>query len=368
MSHPELSVVVPVFNERDNVAPLVGEIVAALRGHLPFEIVYVDDNSRDDSLAVLQGLKASTPELRVLHHVSQSGQSTAVRTGVRNARAPWIATLDGDGQNDPADIPKLLAARQSADAQVKLFAGWRVNRQDSGSKRWASKWANAIRARMLRDDTPDTGCGIKLFEREAFLDLPYFDHMHRYLPALMQRAGWKTTSVPVNHRHRTAGVSKYNNLGRALVGIRDLRGVAWLITRSKRADVRRPLAGAVRRLQACRQAGHPAPVLVHERGRQPDDAELLPVLGQAGLGGRAAEPVPGVHRAVQPAAGHQAPGLEAGQGQSLRPRVRIPDASTHGVDLLHVRRPVPGPACRGWSRLSVDFRADFATSGGRAAD
>ena len=132
--------------------------------------------------------------------------------------------LDADGQNDPADIPKLLAARDAAAPQVKLFAGWRVNRQDSGSKRWASKWANAIRSRMLRDDTPDTGCGIKLFERAAFLDLPYFDHMHRYLPALMQRAGWKTVSVPVNHRHRASGSSKYTNFGRAMVGVRDLRG------------------------------------------------------------------------------------------------------------------------------------------------
>ncbi|AKN92021.1 dolichol-phosphate mannosyltransferase [Xanthomonas oryzae pv. oryzicola] len=237
MSQPQLSVVVPVFNERDNVATLVGEIVSALRGVVAFEIVYVDDHSRDDTLAVLHGLKRTTPELRVLHHVTQSGQSTAVRSGVKAARANWIATLDGDGQNDPADIPKLLIARSQAEPQVKLFAGWRVNRQDSGSKRWASKWANAIRSRMLRDNTPDTGCGIKLFEREAFLDLPYFDHMHRYLPALMQRAGWRTVSVPVNHRHRTAGVSKYNNLNRALVGIRDLRGVAWLITRSKRTVV-----------------------------------------------------------------------------------------------------------------------------------
>ncbi|MCC4606141.1 glycosyltransferase family 2 protein [Xanthomonas campestris pv. badrii] len=237
MSQPQLSVVVPVFNERDNVAALVGEIVAALRGLVAFEIVYVDDHSRDDTLAVLQGLKATTPELRVLHHATQSGQSTAVRSGVKAARASWIATLDGDGQNDPADIPKLLIARSQAQPQVKLFAGWRVNRQDSGSKRWASKWANAIRSRMLQDNTPDTGCGIKLFEREAFLDLPYFDHMHRYLPALMQRAGWRTVSVPVNHRHRTAGVSKYNNLNRALVGVRDLRGVAWLITRSKRTVV-----------------------------------------------------------------------------------------------------------------------------------
>ncbi|HVJ37224.1 MAG TPA: glycosyltransferase family 2 protein [Stenotrophomonas sp.] len=237
MSEPQLSVVVPVFNERDNVAPLVGEITNALRGQVDFEIVYVDDNSRDDTLAVLESLKQQVPELRVLHHVQQSGQSTAVRNGVKAARAPWIATLDGDGQNDPADIPKLLAARASAATAVKLFAGWRVSRQDSGSKRWASKWANAIRARMLRDDTPDTGCGIKLFERAAFLDLPYFDHMHRFLPALMQRAGWRTVSVPVNHRHRTAGVSKYNNLNRALVGIRDLRGMAWLIARSRRTDV-----------------------------------------------------------------------------------------------------------------------------------
>ena len=234
---PQLSVVVPVHNEEDNVAPLVGEIVVALRGLIDFEIVYVDDTSKDATLSRLRDLQATTPELRVIRHLSNAGQSTAVRNGVKAARAPWIATLDGDGQNDPADIPKLLAQRDAAACDIKLFAGWRVNRQDSGSKRWASKWANAIRARMLRDDTPDTGCGIKLFERDAFLDLPYFDHMHRYLPALMQRAGWKTVSVPVNHRHRTAGVSKYNNLNRALVGIRDLRGVAWLIVRSRRTAI-----------------------------------------------------------------------------------------------------------------------------------
>ena len=237
MTSPELSVVVPVFNERDNITPLVDEIVAALRGLVAFEILCVDDHSSDDTLAMLQALKAGVLELRVLHHVSQSGQSTAVRTGVKAARGAWIATLDGDGQNDPADIPKLLAKREESPADVKLFAGWRVDRKDTGSKRWASKFANAIRSRMLRDSTPDTGCGIKLFERAAFLDLPYFDHMHRYLPALMQRAGWKTISVPVNHRHRASGVSKYNNLNRALVGLRDLRGVAWLIVRSKRTAV-----------------------------------------------------------------------------------------------------------------------------------
>ncbi|HJU38787.1 MAG TPA: glycosyltransferase family 2 protein [Tahibacter sp.] len=234
---PQISVVVPVFNERDNIQPLVDEIVAALRGRHDFEIVYVDDDSKDDSLAVLDALKRDVPELRVLHHVSQSGQSTAVRTGVKAARGTWIATLDGDGQNDPADIPKLIAARDAGEAGVKLYAGWRVDRKDTGSKRWASKFANAIRSRLLRDATPDTGCGIKLFERDAFLDLPYFDHMHRYLPALMQRAGWRTVSVPVNHRPRGAGVSKYNNLNRALVGIADLRGVAWLIRRSRRTQV-----------------------------------------------------------------------------------------------------------------------------------
>jgi dolichol-phosphate mannosyltransferase len=230
----QLSVVVPVFNERDNVLPLINEITSALRKLIDFEIIYVDDASKDDTLAVLTAAKADTPELRVVRHLSQSGQSTAVRNGVKAARSSWIATLDGDGQNDPADIPKLLAMRDQSPDQIKLFAGWRVNRKDTGSKRIASRAANAIRSRLLRDETPDTGCGIKLFEREAFLDLPYFDHMHRYLPALMQRAGWKVQSVPVNHRARGTGVSKYNNLNRALVGIADLRGVGWLIKRSKR--------------------------------------------------------------------------------------------------------------------------------------
>ncbi len=234
-AHPELSVVVPVHNEQDNIASLIEEIVAALRGRIAFEIVYVDDCSRDATPQKLRDALGLYPELRALRHTSQSGQSTAVRNGVKAARGAWIATLDGDGQNDPADIPKLLAARDAGESVTRLYAGWRVNRQDSGSKRWASKWANAIRSRLLNDATPDTGCGIKLFERAAFLDLPYFDHMHRYLPALMQRAGWRTVSVPVNHRPRTAGVSKYNNLRRAWVGISDLRGVAWLIKRSKRS-------------------------------------------------------------------------------------------------------------------------------------
>jgi len=234
---PELSAVVPIHNERDNIVPLLTEVVTALRGKTDFEMVYVDDCSKDDSLAVLTSAKAQFPELRVMRHLSQSGQSTALRTGIKAARGAWIATLDGDGQNDPADIPKLLTMRAESPAAIKLFAGWRVDRKDTGSKRWASKFANGIRSRLLRDATPDTGCGIKLFERAAFLDLPYFDHMHRYLPALFQRAGWQVKSVPVNHRPRGSGVSNYNNLNRALVGISDLRGVSWLIRRSKRTGV-----------------------------------------------------------------------------------------------------------------------------------
>ena len=234
---PELSVVVPVYNEQDNILPLLAEIAAALRGRGAYEVVYIDDASSDNTLGVLTRARMLHPELRVLHHRERSGQSTAIRNGVKAARGRWIATLDGDGQNDPADIPKLLAMRDGSPPDIRLFAGWRVNRQDSGSKRWASRWANAIRSRLLRDETPDTGCGIKLFERAAFLDQPYFDHMHRFLTALVQRAGWQVRSVPVNHRPRGTGVSKYNNLNRALVGIADLRGVAWLIRRSKRTAV-----------------------------------------------------------------------------------------------------------------------------------
>ncbi|HVC16398.1 MAG TPA: glycosyltransferase family 2 protein [Rhodanobacter sp.] len=235
---PQLSVVVPVFNERDNIPPLLAEIAAALRGRLEFEIIYVDDESSDDSRAVLAAEQAARyPELRVLHHVTRSGQSTAVWNGVRAARSPWIATLDGDGQNDPADIPKLLAARAAAAANIRLFAGWRTTRRDSFNKRISSKIANAVRSRMLRDATPDTGCGLKLFEREVFLRLPYFDHMHRYLPALVKRAGFGCQSVPVGHRPRTAGVSKYGMLDRLWVGLADLRGVAWLMRRGKVTEV-----------------------------------------------------------------------------------------------------------------------------------
>lgn len=230
---PQLSVVVPVFNERDNIPPLLAEIAAALRGKIDFEVVYVDDDSSDDSVAVLAAEKPNYPELRIVRHLSRSGQSTAVWNGVRAARSPWIATLDGDGQNDPADIPKLLAARDQAPEEVRLLAGWRTTRRDSFNKRISSKIANAVRSRMLRDDTPDTGCGLKLFERDVFLRLPYFDHMHRYLPALVKRAGFQSRSVPVGHRPRTAGSSKYGMLDRLWVGLADLRGVAWLMRRAK---------------------------------------------------------------------------------------------------------------------------------------
>jgi len=229
----DLAVVVPVFNERDNIPPLLAEIASALRGRIDFEIIYVDDDSTDDSVAVLTAARDRYPELRIIRHLTRSGQSTAVWNGVRNARAPWIATLDGDGQNDPADIPKLLEARAGAAPDLKLFAGWRVTRRDSFNKRVSSKVANAVRSRMLRDSTPDTGCGLKLFERETFMRLPYFDHMHRYLPALVKRAGFASQSVPVGHRPRTAGTSKYGMLDRLWVGLADLRGVAWLMRRAK---------------------------------------------------------------------------------------------------------------------------------------
>ncbi len=232
---PALSIVIPVFNERDNIGRLIDEI-AQVDGLGRYEIVCVDDCSSDDTLEVLRGKSHAVPALRVLSHPRRLGQSAAIRNGARAARGGWIATLDGDGQNDPADLPMLLQRRARASAGVKLFAGWRVERRDSGSKRWASRWANRIRTALLHDATPDTGCGIKLFEREAFLDLPAFDHMHRYLPALMQRAGWRTVSVPVRHRPRTAGRSKYGNLSRALAGVPDLLGMLWLIRRGNAAS------------------------------------------------------------------------------------------------------------------------------------
>jgi dolichol-phosphate mannosyltransferase len=228
---PSLSVVVPVHDEADNVASLVDEIAATLRPVLAFEMVFVDDASRDATLDRLRGLMARYPELRVLRHHTQCGQSTAVHTGVRAARADWVATLDGDGQNDPADLPGLLTARDRAAADVRLFQGWRTERKDHWLKRVSSTVANAVRSRLLGDATPDTGCGIKLIERAVFLDLPYFDHMHRFLPALVRRAGHAVQSVPVRHRPRLGGRSKYGVWNRLWVGIVDIAGVAWLSRR-----------------------------------------------------------------------------------------------------------------------------------------
>lgn len=234
---PELSVVIPAHDEAGNLGPLIAEIVALLRGRLPFEIIVVDDASRDGTRQTLLAARAEFPELRAFVHAQRAGQSTAVRNGVREAGADWVATLDGDGQNDPADILTLLDRRDRAGPEVRCLIGWRVDRQDGLVKRLTSRIANAVRRQLLGDATPDAGCGLKLFERAAFLDLPYFDHMHRYLPALFQRAGWSVLSVPIRHRPRTRGVSKYGTLGRAWAGLADLRGVAWLIRRSKHTDV-----------------------------------------------------------------------------------------------------------------------------------
>ncbi|HZS83608.1 MAG TPA: glycosyltransferase family 2 protein [Stellaceae bacterium] len=228
----ELSIVIPVRNEAENVAPLVAEIRAALDGRLAYEIIYVDDGSRDGTAAAVAALARSCPQLRLLRHAESCGQSAAIRTGVKAARAPWIATLDGDGQNDPADIPRLWRMAREAEGPF-LVAGHRTKRRDTRMKRLSSKIANAVRARLLGDGTPDTGCGLKLFRRELFLDLPYFDHMHRYLPALVLRAGGRTVSVPVNHRPRARGRSNYGTLDRLAVAFADLLGVMWLQRRAK---------------------------------------------------------------------------------------------------------------------------------------
>jgi len=233
-----LSVVVPVRDEAPNILPLVAEIRAALEpGGTPYEIIYVDDGSKDDTPARLAEAVAAGAPLVLRRHRASCGQSAAVITGVRAARGDWIATLDGDGQNDPADIPAMFARALAEAAGPILVAGHRVTRKDSASKRIASRLANRLRARLLRDATPDTGCGLKVFRRADFLDLPQFDHMHRFLPALFLRAGGRVVSVPVNHRPRVRGTSKYGNLGRAWVGLWDLIGVAWLQRRWRRPEL-----------------------------------------------------------------------------------------------------------------------------------
>jgi len=228
-----LSIVIPVHNEAPNIAPLVAEIRAALDGRLDYEIVYVDDGSEDGTAAAVAALQAQDPPLRLLRHARRAGQSAAIRTGVKAARASWIATLDGDGQNDPADIPRLWAMVQAEAAPDRLLlAGRRAKRRDSAIKRYSSRIANAVRRRLLGDATPDTGCGLKLFRRDLFLDLPFFDHCHRFLPALVLREGGRVISVPVNHRPRERGKSNYGTFDRLWVGIVDLFGVMWLKRRS----------------------------------------------------------------------------------------------------------------------------------------
>ena len=233
--HGRLSLVVPVKNEQDNIEPLVREIAAALTGRAEFEIIYVNDGSTDATQARLNALKIEFPMLRVIRHRESCGQSRAVTTGVVAARHEWIATLDGDGQNDPADIPALLErlADPAQPVNLELLAGWRVRRNDTFVRRMSSKIANGVRSRMLKDATPDTGCGLKLFARETFLALPNFDHMHRFLPALVLRNGGVVGSVPVHHRPRERGRSKYGIHNRLWVGIVDLFGVAWLQRRMR---------------------------------------------------------------------------------------------------------------------------------------
>ena len=231
---PEFSVVSPVRNEAENVDALVREIAAALSGRA-FEIIFVDDASQDDTRARLHALKGDVPQLRVLGHRKNAGQSRAVRTGVVAARANVIVTLDGDGQNDPADIPGLLGQLNRSDApmELALIQGRRAKRIDSGWKKMGSRLANNVRRSVLKDANSDSGCGMRAFRRDAYMLLPYFDHMHRYLPALMMSEGMRVEERPVGHRARQHGRSNYTNFGRLAVAISDMRGVMWLRKRRR---------------------------------------------------------------------------------------------------------------------------------------
>ncbi len=235
----KMSIVIPFHNESENITPLIEKTDDIMQKmQISYEIVAVDDASTDDTYTILQNLTKKFPNLRLLHHQNNCGQSTSVVTGVRNAKGEFIATLDGDGQNDPADIPNLYKAMiESSNPNLKMVAGYRKKRKDTIFKRWGSKFANAVRSRLLKDATPDTGCGLKLFYRETFLRLPYFDHMHRFLPALVQREGGDVISVEVTHHPRIHGTSHYNNLQRLWVGIIDLMGVMWLIKRSRKPQI-----------------------------------------------------------------------------------------------------------------------------------
>lgn len=234
---PQLSVLIPAKNESANIVALLQEIRQALSGRFSYEVLVVDDGSTDNMRPLLLELQRNGYDtLRVLTHSKSLGQSTSVYHAAQQARGEWLVTLDGDGQNDPADIPQMMSlvldgARQPTG--IKLVSGHRVTRRDSWVKRWSSRFANGLRARILRDDTPDTGCGLKVISREVFLQLPYFDHMHRYIPALVQRHGFRKVVCPVNHRHRMGGKSNYGTIDRALVGILDLFGVWWMLRRTR---------------------------------------------------------------------------------------------------------------------------------------
>jgi dolichol-phosphate mannosyltransferase len=232
-SVPSVSVIVPVRNEAENIAPLVGEIAAALAGRV-FEVIYVNDGSTDGTEAELKRLMVLHPWLRQVRHARSCGQSAALRTGMVAARAPIIATLDGDGQNDPAFLPKLMAPLEQGGSRLGLVAGQRVGRKDTAFKRFQSRFANAVRSAILRDGTRDTGCGLKAFPREVGLALPYFDGLHRFLPALVRREGRDVGYVEVVDRPRRHGVSNYGFWDRLWIGILDLGGVWWLIRRRKR--------------------------------------------------------------------------------------------------------------------------------------
>lgn len=238
--HMKISVVVPAYNEVDNVDTLIHEIANALKPAYPFEMIFVDDGSTDATLNKLLVLMQQYPELRVLQHISSCGQSRAIHSGVSAAQYPWIATLDGDGQNDPADILKLAEAYQQYEDQESLWmlAGFRHQRNDSGWRRFSSRFANGIRQGILHDNTPDTGCGLKLFLRDRFLKLPYFDHIHRFMPAMMLAAGGQVISVKVSHRSRSYGQSKYGTIDRLMAGIIDILGVVWLKKRYSLPQIR----------------------------------------------------------------------------------------------------------------------------------
>ncbi|GBE08332.1 undecaprenyl-phosphate 4-deoxy-4-formamido-L-arabinose transferase [bacterium BMS3Bbin11] len=230
---PDLSVVIPVQNEEENIRLLIEEVRQSLDGVLDYELIYVNDGSSDATLQILEEYRAGFPLLYVISHKMGAGQSTALRTGINQAKSSVIATLDGDGQNDPADIPALYQALEKhADSGVVLVNGYRKKRKDTYIKRVSSRLANGIRGWLLNDDTPDTGCGLKVFSREAYLAIPFFDHLHRFLPAMMINGGGKVMSVEVNHRERQLGSSHYGFFDRLWVGIFDIMGVIWLKSRT----------------------------------------------------------------------------------------------------------------------------------------